>query len=188
MLEEIRYQVGPTILLRSGAYFDFEEPEASAFTIGDIAHALSHLCRFTGHTRQFYSVAEHSWFCSMIVPRRVALHALLHDAAEAFVGDVSRPLKALLPGYREIERRVESAVFARFGLGPDMPREVKDADLQMLRSEQRWVMGSDDRWPGIDMIQPVVRPHCWEPERARGHFLERFEELAVVTGGANVGC
>lgn len=185
MLEGVKYQIGPTILLRSGGYFDFDAPEASTFTIEDIAHALSNLCRFTGHTREFYSVAEHSLWCSVIVPRRWALHALLHDAAEAFVGDMSRPLKVMLPGYREIEKRVEAVVLARFGLSPDMPPEVKQADLRMLRTEQHWGMESDEPWPGIENMPFGVMPEFWSPKVARKRFLDRFEELAVVTGGGN---
>lgn len=182
MTEGIVYRTGPTILLRSGAYFDLLAPETSAFTIGDIAHALSHLCRFTGHVHKFYSVAEHSWHCSTIVPPKLALHALMHDAAEAFIGDVAKPLKVLLPGYREIEKRIEAAVLRRCGLDPEMPPEVKQADLQMLRSEQRWCMRSAEAWPGIDMLQPIVRPAFWEPREARRRFLDRFEELGGKVG------
>lgn len=102
--EGIRRIVGPTILLRSGSYFDFENPEGSEFDLFDIAHALGHLCRFTGHVMRFYSVAEHCVHCSRIVPPEHALAALMHDAAEAFIGDVSRPLKAMLPGYQDSPR------------------------------------------------------------------------------------
>lgn len=178
-LEGVVVRSGPTILTRGGSYFDLLDPHGSRIEIEDIAHALSNLCRFTGHTHMFYSVAEHSWWCSMIVSRSDALAALMHDAAEAFVGDVSRPLKSLIPDFRRIEHVVQSAICARFGLSLELPATVKEADLLMLASEQLHCMRSSDRWPGLDGVRPMVVPHCWSPEVAREKFLERFAELYV---------
>ena len=171
--------VSPTqILLRSGCYFDLAEPERSEFTIEDIAHALSNICRFTGHTVRFYSVAEHCWHCSFIVPPEHALAALLHDAAEAFVGDVASPLKGMLPDYRQIEARVHRAVLARFGLGPDLHPSVKQADMAMLLAEQRQAMSNRDRWFEVDGIEPAARHLLWMyPHHAAPAFLRRYDEL-----------
>src|SRR5689334_25068051 len=92
----VRIDVGPSIMLQSGAWFDFAAPHDSPFTIEDIAHGLANICRYSGQCRRFYSVAEHA----LLVAETAAgfeLEALMHDAAEAFLGDITRPLKQMLP-------------------------------------------------------------------------------------------
>ena len=106
---------GPTITLRSGAEFDLLDPWGSSFTLSDVAHGLAHICRYAGQCSGFYSVAEHSILVSEVATG-CELQALMHDAAEAFLGDVTRPLKQLLPDYKKIETDVEAAVLARFGI------------------------------------------------------------------------
>jgi len=86
--------VGPRIMLRSGGWFDFLDPWNSPFTVEDIAHGLAHVCRYAGQCDGFYSVAEHSMLVADIADEH-PLQALLHDAAEAFMGDITRPLKQL---------------------------------------------------------------------------------------------
>lgn len=172
----------PTILTAGGTYFDLLRPRKSRISVLDIAHALAHICRFTGHTRVFYSVAQHSVLVSRIVPREHALAGLMHDSAEAFVGDVSSPLKRLLPEYKVIERRVENAVLATFGLPTTLPECVKRADLVALRTEQRDLMLSADLWTVLDGIEPLDKPiEPLLPAAAREQFLARFNEL---TGAA----
>jgi hypothetical protein len=169
-----------SVLTASGRRFDLLDPETAEFDIYDIAHALSHLCRYTGHCREFYSVAQHSVLVSRIVPAQHALAGLLHDAAEAFIGDVATPLKALLPDYREIEARIEAVVFRRFGLPLRLPDCVKQADQVLLCTELRDLMAADPSgWPANRNVQAMrVRIDPQTPAQARDEFLRTFGEIA----------
>lgn len=175
----VRRIVGPTILLASGNYFDFLAPEQSEFTIEDIAHGLAHVCRFAGQCQTFYSVAQHSVIVSEQVPPEAAFAGLMHDAAEAFVGDMAKPLKDLCPEYRVVEKRVEAAVFARFGVATPLPPSIKEMDTVMLATEQRQLMRNRDDWNytrGRTPLDIVIRP--MGPDEAKAAFLRRFAEVS----------
>lgn len=164
------------------------DPRPADFSIEDIAHALSNLCRFTGHCRWFYSVAQHSVLVAQaveatdVVDRRLLLTALLHDAAEAYIGDINRPLKRQedMTAYRAIEARIEAALAERFDLIHPMPDEVKFADNRLLVTEARDLLGgSVPGWRHTPAEFPplsfVIEP--WSPKRAKSKFLDMFEEL-----------
>lgn len=169
------------ILTTSGNYFNLNNPHDSVFGIHDIAHALSNLCRFSGHCREFYSVAQHSVLASYLVPSGYALMALLHDAAEAFVGDVTSPLKALLPEYKTIEARVTNAIYKRFNVGPHQYPCIKHADLVMLATERLHLLPETEEyeWECLRGIKPMkpMKLECWDPQEACDKFLDRYEEI-----------
>lgn len=166
------------IQCRSGLYFDFLNPHQSNILVQDIAHALSMQCRFNGHTAHFYSVAEHSVHCSHIVPPEDAFVALMHDAAEAYIGDVAKPLKNILPDYKEVEERVERALFQQLGIQYPFPDSVKIADVEMLKLEQQYAMHSTDQWHDTYQVEiPNVFLRFWSPTEARDQFLLRYEHL-----------
>ena len=130
----------------SGRDFVFAQPEMHDYLLSDIAHGLSHLCRFNGHTRVFYSVAQHSVLVAEQLPKEHRLAGLLHDASEAYLGDVTTPLKLLMPGYREVEDRTMRAIFSCYGLPYPMPDCVKAADLVMLVTEKRDLVNDQSPW------------------------------------------
>ena len=178
-IDTVRRIVGPTIKTASGDYFDLEDPDFRSIKIEDIGYALAMLCRYTGHCSAFYSVAQHSVLVSTIVPVEHALAGLLHDAAEAYIGDVSKPLKSLLPDYKRIEARIEAAVFKRFGLPEVLPDAVKRADLILLRTEQRDLMDAEgEDWTYTEGVAPLLaRIHPQSSKLARDSFLSRFKFL-----------
>jgi uncharacterized protein len=174
----VKVGVGPTIMLRSGAWFDFCAPASSDFTIEDIAHGLANICRYSGQCTSFYSVAEHSILVSEVA-KGFEFEALLHDAAEAFLGDLTRPLKQMLPEYKKIEGNVERAILDRFGVSGPIPREVKQADLRVLAAEQRQIMPEGtDGWVRGQKVEPapIIIRHL-PPNEGKRMFLERFEAL-----------
>ncbi|MBS3652466.1 hypothetical protein KEU06_28165 [Pseudaminobacter sp. 19-2017] len=175
----VKISVGPTITLASGHVFDFLDPHSSRFEIEDIAHGLAHVCRYAGQCRDFYSVAEHSILVSEVV-EDYQFEALMHDAAEAFLGDVTRPLKQLLPDFKRIEADVEDAIFERFGLNRDFKEVIKDADLRVLAAEQAQVMapGTADWAAEAGIVPAEIYVRYLTPREAKARFLERFRELS----------
>ncbi|NHR08383.1 phosphohydrolase [Chromobacterium haemolyticum] len=169
------------ILTHSGTAFDPINPNPAAININDIAHALSHICRFNGHTREFYSVAQHSCIVSNIVPTELALAALLHDASEAFICDVASPVKPHLEGYVCIEHRIMLAVAHAFDIDPALFRhpEIKRADLVALATEKRDLMPAHHApWPCLAGLSPLPNTiEAASSHRAKEMFLTTFEHL-----------
>lgn len=180
------------ILTRSGRQFDFLNPQPDAVAIEDIAHALSHINRFTGHTKYAYSVAQHSIAVSRYLERteasvEVQFAGLMHDAHEAYFGDISTPLKSVLP-IREFEDRIQAVVGAAFGLtlAQMHDRRVKLADLTALAIEAEHLMPPDAvAWDYLAPVTPEMRQCMDIPEPLQAHqaaraFFTRFNELQVA--------
>ncbi|MGB6213678.1 phosphohydrolase [Pseudomonas mandelii] len=125
------------ILTHSGRQFDLLAPTAAMISPHDIAHALANLCRFNGHTREHYSVAQHSLIVCDLAPEKHQLSALIHDATEAYLGDMTRPLKALMPEYRNAEQRVWITICDRFNIPQVLPESVIRAYMVALATERR---------------------------------------------------
>ena len=126
----------------SGRLVDLSNPSVESIDINDIAHALSNICRFNGHTTVFYSVAAHSICISQAIQKQasplMALHGLLHDASEAYIHDIISPFKHMLTEYKEIERQFQSLIYDRYGIPAPTEAEkhfVKTFDLAALYLE-----------------------------------------------------
>lgn len=164
----------------SGEKFYPLEPIAEEVNIHDIAHALSNLCRYGGHARYFYSVAEHCCHIFDKLPE-YKKEGLLHDASEAYLVDIPRPIKGHLEEYKIIEERLEIVIGAKFGLVYPYPKIVKEYDNRILVDERAVLMENGIRngnnWM-MDDLEPLgIDIKCWNPEEAEVNFLERFYAL-----------
>lgn len=163
------------------------DPRAEEIHPVDIAHALSLQCRFAGHCRVFYSVAEHSVRVARLLRARALwrgqeLAGLLHDAAEAYLVDLPRPIKrhsAIGRHYEAAERDLMGAIEARFGLaaGALESREITHADCTLLATEARDLMGHPPMpWTSMPLPLPE-RIEPWAPERAEAEWMAEFHTL-----------
>lgn len=162
----------------SGKRFFPLEPRPEDVCIEDIAHALSMQCRFGGHTRHFHSVAYHSLIVSFHCKQENALWGLLHDAAEAYLVDVPRPVKysVEMEGYRAAEVAIMACVCQKFDLPLVEPADVHEADNAVLLAEKRDLMGKL-AWAGTTAKPIPNRILLVEPFLAKEYFLKRYKEL-----------
>jgi len=170
---------GDWIMTFTGREYWPMDPRPAEVDIYDIAHALSNLCRYTGHCARYFSVAEHSVLVSQLVPKHLAFVGLMHDATEAYVNDLARPLKHHLPQYMEAEARNWLAIAERYGLPAAIPDEVHDADNLALRMEYAALMHHTPQLPPVKAkdtkgLEVLGLP----PLIARDVFLRRYFELA----------
>ena len=155
-------------------------PDFGEFDIEDIAHALSNQCRFSGHVRFFYSVAQHCVNVSYEVPEVDAYEALMHDASEAYLQDMPTPIKMMMPEYKKAEKVLETAIEAHFGLimDDDARINIRAADLKLLATEARDLMGNPQDWESLQGLVPCTYKIVpASPAVAKAAFLDRYMEL-----------
>lgn len=169
------------IQTHSGRRFNPLQPNPGAIVIQDIAHSLSMQCRFSGHCKEFYSVAQHSVLVSYICGPQDALWGLLHDASEAYLVDVPRPLKrsGKFQAYIDFEHVMQEAICKRFALPFKEPPAVKMADTILLATEARDLMSplhSDWQQP----VDPLpFKIETWDHKKSKDMFMKRFFELTT---------
>jgi len=166
----------------SGRMIDVERFEVSAFDPRDVAHSLSMQCRFNGHTKRFYSVAEHCLYVADLCHGAgvdAEFWGLMHDAAEAYIGDVTRPMKSLAPRLDEVEVKILHTIAKACGLSWPAPTVVWASDNRMLAAEAEQLLEATAiEFPMINQVEPVNRAfHCLGPERAAEAWLSRFYVL-----------
>jgi len=174
-------QTSPTMRTASGLYVDLLNPKPESINIGDIAHSLANQCRWTGHTKEFFSVAQHSILVSRLCPTDLKLAGLLHDAAEAYTCDISSPLKAVLGGeaskYKQVQHQITKVIFSRYGLQSLPDPRIKIADLGAAAIESHQLMGK--------LVAGLKVPYGFEglelvplsPSSAKAEFLWTFASL-----------
>jgi len=183
------YKRGTYLLTYTGREFYPLHPDPNNVDIKDIAHSLSNSCRFTGHISKFYSVAQHSVIVSHLCQPENALAGLLHDASEAYLSDIARPVKYTekMEGYREIEALLEKTINEKFGIPYPMSADVKYADdmallaegYQLFKPIPNWVIA---RLKAANLEKPLVTlDGAWLPSVAEGKFMKRFLELQGVS-------
>lgn len=178
---------GPYIVTYSGKKFYPNDVRQSDIDINDIAHALSNQCRFGGHVKYHYSVAQHSCYVSDWLADKdnqgfysLELRGLLHDASEAYLVDVPRPIKLIadFSTYRTIEKTTQQVIYKKFGLiGGDDPAIVTQADNLLLATEARDLMNNPFWAKHMPKLTMKIKP--WTPAKAEREFMERFEKLYV---------
>lgn len=156
----------------TGLVFDLSDIKTEAICIEDIAHALSQICRFAGHTSKFFSVAEHCIRVADLLPMEQKLEGLLHDASEAYIGDMPSPFKRIMPEYRIYEANIMAKVAEKFELNLPFTKDLKKADFNSLFYEWDGLMIADD-------VQPL------SPKEAEYYFITYYNSLINEKGRFN---
>ncbi len=160
--------------------------QACGVDIEDIAHSLAHQCRYNGHTQKFYSVAEHCIHMAdyAMDDERLpseARHALLHDAQEAYIGDIPRPVKCAIPAIKEAEDRIEKVICEVFNLPSTKPAWLDELDARIVVDERDQAMSRSGHAWVHDVLEPLdVTLGFWKPQDAKFLFLRRYSVLTEL--------
>jgi uncharacterized protein len=182
---------GPYLQTVSGRWVNPFDPDPDQLDAGDIARALANQCRFGGHSRVFYSVAQHSVIVSELVEQRGGdaedvFAALMHDASEAYLGDMPHPIKhrsSLGAAFKAAEDHLEAALRERFGIKAHVP-EIKRADRALLATERRAFSAEGWHWPELEGVEPLeLELTALAPDEAAQAFAQRYAELAARRSG-----
>lgn len=169
----------------TGRYIDALNPRCEDIVLEDIAHHLSLQCRFNGACSEFYSVAEHCFIASSIATDSLSAAALLHDAAEAYIGDMISPLKFLLPKFKEIEDGLQNVIYERFNiqLTEQDKKELKKIDLTLLATERHVLMVQDGvEWESLADSSLMVHDLIYklDSEAAKSFFLLQAKSCGLM--------
>ncbi len=191
--------VRPWTLTSTGVKVYYLEPTIDMFNMIDIAHHLGNLCRFTGGTRHFYSVAQHSVFVGQIMKRMLddegvdrtveywdqILAALLHEGGEFICNDIASPLKGAIRGrYQWIEIGILRKIFEKYGIDWGYYNQsLKACDNIALQVERYYLMPDHPDWPKIDNIEGYPKPEFWDPMTATQNFADAVKMALVARNG-----
>lgn len=172
------------IMTRSGRLIDLLNFKPEDVDIYDIAAHLSKICRFGGASRRFYSVAEHSVLVSRFLPAPLKCAGLLHDAAEAYLGDVTTPLKHLMPDYLALGQSISAVITQALNIDRHHDPLIKAADTEALMLEAAALMPANaDYWATHEDVHKLKVVECLPPNIAELSFLKRYSELQGVRHG-----
>lgn len=170
-----------------GGQFYLLDPRPEEVDIRDIAHALSQACRYRGMCLRFYSVLEHSMllatYAQTVLGKSLKdiLLALLHDAHEAYTGDITSPVKNMYPEIRDFERTIQDMIQAKYGLAGGKPEWLDEIDQRIRWDEKASLMVPRKDWQGMHEGGALgVAVQCWEPHRAEGIFLGAFNTIQAA--------
>lgn len=168
----------------SGARIDPNDLGSATWDVRDIARGLSRQPRFGGHTHEPYFVAQHAVLCSHMAPKECRLEALCHDDAEAYFGDIPRPLKQFLgKGIKQLDDAITEARFRQDGFIWPIPKEVWEVDNRMLVTEARQMTpyGTADWGDPLESLESYnLKIQCWKPEHAYEMYLDRYYYLLAL--------
>lgn len=170
--------------LFTGERFFYRDPTVEMIHFTDIAEALGKVCRYAGHVHTFYSVAEHCCLLmryardNLDLTKQELLTVLMHDATEAYLPDLPRPLKQMLPQFKAFEHTLEAIIAERFNLLSPHPTIIRELDSRIICDERLQALNPSENDWGVDRLTPLnVKLHLWTPAEAIDNFTGDFQEL-----------